>query len=380
MQLPTLYKKTKTGKIQEWTIRTDSDEDPTGDAMWGVILTRYGQSGGKMQETVDVVREGKNVGRANATSAVEQAEAEARSRWEKKLKSGYVENLDSAEAGEVHEVIRGGRNPMLAYPYDKQGHKIKYPALAQPKLDGHRCVAILEGGKCTLWSRTRKRITGVPHIERAIEAAFSRSTEVTLIFDGELYNHDLRDNFEGLTSLIRSQSPKPGHERVQYWIYDMISDGTPQALRAAALAHLHLDPPLVVVPTEEVADEEEMVRVFGAYLANGFEGLMLRNKGAMYQDRRSYDLQKVKLMADAEFEVVRVEEGRGRMAGLALFVCRTEEGKEFRVKMEGELEALRKYVEDPSLAVGRMLTVRYQNLTNEGLPRFPVGVRFREDV
>lgn len=371
--LPTLYKKTKTGKVQEWTIEVIED------AEGGLILTTYGQTDGKKQATQDLVREGKNVGRANETTPLQQAEAEARSRWEKKLKSGYVESLDGAEAGETHEVIQGGVNPMLAYPYDKQGHKIKYPALAQPKLDGHRCIAMLVDGKCSLWSRTRKRITGVPHIERAIEAAFPHSTEVTLVFDGELYNHDLRDNFEGLTSLIRSATPKAGHERVQYWIYDLVSE-TKQSLRAGALANLHLDPPLVVVPTEEVEDEEQMVAVFGAYLANGFEGLMLRNADAAYEYRRSYNLQKVKLMADAEFLVTEVQEGRGRMAGLALFVCRTDEGKEFRCKMEGELESLRKYVEDPSLAVGRMLTVRFQNLTAEGLPRFPIGVRFREDV
>jgi ATP-dependent DNA ligase len=380
LALPTLYKRNENGSVQQWTVEASAD------CGLGKIVTVYGQVGGKLQRTADIVREGKNAGRATATPPVEQARAEARSKWEGKLKKGYVESLESAEAGETHAVIQGGVSPMLAHSYEKHGHKIKYPALAQPKLDGHRCIAVIQNGVCTLWSRTRKPITGVPHIARQLEAAFGGSTG-PVVLDGELYNHDYRDNFEALTSLIRSQTPKPGHEAVQYWVYDHVTD-FPQGDRADGLAQVGrrlaetgAAPQVVVVQTDTVDDEEEMLAVFGAYVSEfGFEGLMLRNRAGRYKNGRSYDLQKVKVMQDAEFPVLRVEEGRGRMAGLALFVVKTGEGKEFRVKMEGALEDLRKYADDPSLAVGRQLTVRFQNLSQDGIPRFPVGVRFREDV
>ena len=404
---PTLYKKNSNGSYQQWTIEAHAEEGGTG---YGVISKLYGQVGGKMQMAVDVVKEGKNVGRANETGPVDQARAEAQSQWEGKLKKGYVKTMDDAVEGKTDAIIQGGVSPMLAHKYADHGHKISYPALAQPKLDGHRCVAIVQDGKATLWSRTRKRITGVPHIERALEAMIPG----TCVLDGELYNHEYHDNFEALTSMIRSATPKPGHEAVQYWIYDVVSDEDQDDrlfLRdtIAGRAEFEGQSAIVLLPTEEVADEEEMVAVFGAYLANNFEGLMLRNKDARYKNGRSYDLQKVKVMQDAEFPVVNVLTGRGRMAGLAIFECAvprtcedprhaepcvydgcagcmdeceepSEPCKTFTVKMEGALEDLRKYVEDPSLAVGRRLTVRFQNLSQDGIPRFPVGVRFREDV
>jgi DNA ligase-1 len=381
---PTLYKKNSNGSYQQWTINVKTTPVGATDT-WGVITKTYGQVDGKLQVAEDVVREGKNVGRANETGPVDQARAEAQSQWEGKLKKGYVKTMDDAVEGKTDAIIQGGVSPMLAHKYADHGHKISYPAFAQPKLDGHRCVAVVTDGECVLWSRTRKRITGVPHIAAQLERLFPGPSQIVL--DGELYNHDYHDNFEALTSMIRSATPKPGHEVVQYWIYDAIGDenqagrlqllddtiGLVQTVTADATS-------LVLVPTELVQDEEEMVAVFGAYLANNFEGLMLRNQFAPYKNSRSYDLQKVKIMQDAEFPVIRVEEGRGRMAGLALFVVTTPEGKEFRVKMEGALEDLRKYADDPSLAVGRQLTVRFQNLSQDGIPRFPVGVRFREDV
>ena len=121
------------------------------------IVTEYGQLDGKLQETRDTLTQGKNIGRSNETTPAEQACAEALARWEGKVKKGYVENLDDAQAGKVNtEVITGGILPMLAHPYSKQGHKIKFAAYIQPKIDGHRaiCMKLTEDGPWTLWSRT----------------------------------------------------------------------------------------------------------------------------------------------------------------------------------------------------------------------------------
>lgn len=132
-ELQKLYKKTSTGAIQEWEVSTDIvDNIPT-------IITRFGQVDGKIQTSTEQVLEGKNIGRANATTAMEQAEAQAKSRWEKQLKKGYVKTIEDAQAGVVDDIIEGGVAPMLAHKFSEQGHKIKYPALAQPKLDG--CVS-----------------------------------------------------------------------------------------------------------------------------------------------------------------------------------------------------------------------------------------------
>lgn len=81
-------------------------------------------------------------------------------------------------------------------------------------------MAVIKDGKCTLWSRTKKPITGVPHTQKALERAYQ---ERNFVLDGEIYRHDYRDRFEELTSSIRQETPKPGHKIVEYHVYDMPS-------------------------------------------------------------------------------------------------------------------------------------------------------------
>jgi DNA ligase-1 len=384
MNFPTLYKKTSTGKIQTWEIQVglpnEFDDSPDQPAD---IVTTYGIKDGKMQVAVETIAKGKNIGKINETAPFEQACAEAKAQWEKKLKNkGYVQNLADAEAGKRDERVIGGVDPMLAHSYDKRGHDIRWPAYVQPKLDGHRCIAVIQNGVCTLWSRQRKKITGVPHINRALEESFGSRD---MVIDGELYNHNYRDNFEELTSFIRQVTPKPGHEVVQYWMYDVISDDPFED----RLVQLSLDvaeledavgTPLVAVPTEEVESEDEMIAVFGAYIENGFEGLMVRNKAGKYVGKRSKDLQKVKMFQDAEFPIVGVEAGKGKMAQCAIFVCEAENGEKFNAKMKGKLDDLKPFLLDESLWRDKLLTVQFQKRSAEGLPIFPVGLRIREDV
>jgi DNA ligase 1 len=370
LELPRLYKKTSSGAIQTWKIEAEGNE----------ITTVYGLELGKKQVAREVISVGKNVGKANETTPEQQAQAEARSQWEKKLKKGYATSSEDAQADKIDtNMITGGVDPMLAQSYEKHSAKITYPAFVQPKLDGHRCIAIIQDGKCTLWSRTRKPITGVPHIARALEAAYPNKT---IVLDGELYNHDYREKFEELTSYIRQVVPKPGHEVVQYWVYDIVSDD-PFSIRALLLADLGLGQTggvVIDVPTATAQNEEEMINIFGIYLDAGFEGLMVRNSKGRYVGKRSYDLQKVKMMQDAEFEIVDVVTGRGKMEGLAIFRCVTEDGREFGVKMKGALDDLRKYLDHKDDYIGQKLTVQYQKLSAEGTPIFPVGLRIRRDV
>lgn len=367
---PTLYKKTSTGAQQEWTISVDGNE----------IITAYGQTGGKIQTAHDVVREGKNIGRANATTPAQQALAEAKSQWDKKLKKGYVLDPDKAMAGEVSEVIEGGFFPMLAKKYDEDGDKIVFPCYVQPKFDGHRCGAVVVNGDASLWSRTRKPITGVPHIAGAIE----RLVGGTINLDGELYNHAYRAKFEELSSFIRQVTPKPGYEVVQYHVYDIADPELTFEQRLKKLEQLlgtHDEPRseiLVPVCTMLVNNEEELMLAFEYFLEQGYEGAMVRNAKGKYVFKRSADLQKIKEFDDAEFEIIGIEEGRGKLAGHGIFNCKTADGIEFAAKMKGETEKLRDFYVNPQKYIGRMLTVKFQGMTKYGKPRFPVALRLQE--
>lgn len=379
--LPILYKKTSTGAIQEWSIGVD---DCT-------IITVHGQTDGKKQRTEDVIKEGKNIGRSNETSPAEQALAEATSKWESKIKKGYVEDISRANAGEKD--IDGGYDCMLAHKFADHGHKIVYPAFVQPKLNGHRCLATIENGVAKLWSRTRKPITSCPHIIKELEAIYPKGYHK---IDGELYNHAYKDKFEELASLIRQEVPAENCTEVQYHVYDnpTVESGFDSRIETLVnTIHCYEKSAtslnyIVLTDTILVKNEDEMMAAFENFLKLGYEGAMARNGSvggdkkknpkALYQGSRSYDLQKIKEFEDAEFPIVNCIEGRGGYAGCGIFVCKATNGDLFNVKMKGTKESLAEYLTDPKTWKGKLLTVKYQYISKYGIPIFPVGERFKE--
>ena len=374
---PRLFKRTSTGAIQFWDIFVR--KHPVSLTAHNIV-TIYGQlDTDSPQTTVDAIAEGKNIGKANETTPKEQAEAEAQAKWEKKKKSGYVENMESAQAGEVDELIEGGVNPMLAFTFEKQGKKVVYPCYSQAKLDGHRMIAVLKNGKCTLWSRTRKPVLSLPHIVKEIEANFTGD----IVFDGEAYNHSFKDNFEHITHLVRQQEPDAQCTDVQYHVYDMATAETYEEraknlfrlLNKSSLKYLKF------VETVRVLSEDDVAEHYNRFKSEGYEGCMLRNANGLYVGKRSADLIKVKEMLDEEFEIIGVEEGRGKLTGhVGAFICKMANGNEFKAKMSGATEKLKEYFDNPSLWQGKLLTVQFQDLTSYGIPRFPVGLRIREDI
>ena len=108
--------------------------------------------------------------------------------------------------------------PMLAHKYNPD--KADYPAYIQPKLDGVRCVFTENGA----YSRTGKEFKNVDHLKQALKPFFAKNP--TAILDGELYNHELKDDFEKIISLVRKTKPTEEHrqeaaELIQYHVYDI---------------------------------------------------------------------------------------------------------------------------------------------------------------
>lgn len=369
---PTLYKKNSKGKIQVWDISVVKADQVF------FITTSYGERDGKIQATRDPITEGKNIGRSNETTPEAQAVSEAKSNWVyKKDREGYVEKLDA-----VDEDHRDGVDPMLAHRYDKHPDKMPSPCFTQPKLDGHRCLAVFKDNVCTLFSRTRNVITGVPHINRAVEAIL-KDTAGTTVLDGELYNHDYKSKFEELTSFIRSQEPKEGHEVVQYHLYDIIWDcdfETRNLMLQGMEAEFGNQGCIRFVETKLI-NIEDVVPEFRRFRAQGYEGGMLRDPKSKYSHKRSYGLLKVKEFDDAEFKIVAVNEGRGKLKGHAIFECICEDGEtRFEAKLKGDTKKLKEIYENQEPYLGQMLTVQFQGKTKNNIPRFPVGVRLRQDV
>jgi len=105
---------------------------------------------------------------------------------------------------------------------------------------------------------------------------------------------------------------------------------------------------------------------------------MIRDASSTYEiGKRSNYLLKYKAFQTEEYEIVDVKEGTGREKGAAIWVCKVGE-HQFSAKPEGTLEVRKKYLQEKEKYIGKQLTVRYQNLTALGVPRFPVGVAVRD--
>lgn len=375
---PTLFGDASTGKRKVWHVEVAERDGH------GVIIVTHGYEDGKQQRNERVVTEGKNIGKKNATTPLTQAIAEAQSIWNKKKDGGYSAAGEEPAGGAGVEESSGDADaplPMLAHDYNKRGKDIKFPCYAQRKLDGVRCVAIAGKG---LFSRNGKPLS--PHLE-AIRAEVDRLSVGTML-DGELYSDTL--TFQEIVGLVKKETLKGGDaERVaqiHLCVYDTVREGETNKQRKKWLeelfasntfSHLRLLPSVVC---NSLGD----AKFFHAlYVAEGYEGLILRNVGGLYKvGFRSADLQKYKEFLDAEFSIVGFKAGDGVEKGCVIWTCRTDTGLLFDCRPRGSHEERRtlfhRAVHRAEDFVGKPLSVRFQEWTDDGKPRFPVGIAIRD--
>jgi DNA ligase-1 len=282
----------------------------------------------------------------------------------------------SAEKNAKAATDAGGvPHPMLAHDYNKRGKDIKFPCYAQRKLDGVRCLAISGKG---LYSRTGKAFPHMDHIRAEIN-----SLPKGTILDGELYSDTL--NFQEIVGLVKKETLKPADApkmtQIYLCVYDTVMDGTNEARNAwlADLFKTHKFKALRLLPTDSADNLEDVKRLHAMYVADGYEGLILRNKAGLYKvGHRSADLQKYKEFKDDEYKIVGFKEGDGIEKGCVIWVCETKDKKPFSVRPRGTHEQRAEAFKTASKAVGKKLTVRFQELTEDGIPRFPVGLAIRD--
>ena len=296
----------------------------------------------------------------------EQAEFEVAAKYTHQLAREYHESMDSIDEAKIFE-------PMLAKTYTTfpGGEEI----CIQPKLDGVRCIATRKG----LFSRQGQPLVAAPHIVEALALRFAEDPD--LIFDGELYNHELKDDFNKLISLIRRSKPSDedlnrARELVQYHIYDLPSAPGPFTARWEALCE-HIvgvnSPHIPMTHTMGVTSEGHGDLLHGAFLEDGYEGSIYRLDSHYEAGKRSVNLLKRKEFQDEEFAVVAIEEGQGNWAGYAKRVtCRLPDGREFGAGIKGDQSRAKLLLNETH----KVVTVRFFQYTPDGVPRFPVATKF----
>ena len=360
---PTLYGKSKAGKIKVWDIYVKDEIDHA------VIHISHGYLDGKKQiETINI-REGKNIGKSNETTCFQQACLEAESKWTKKKEKDYAEKISS---------IKKSKLPMLAKKYRDFSHKITYPCYVQPKLDGVRCISEMNDS-IHMTSRGGKEFETLQHIKNELKSIMDESDS----FDGEVYVHGV--SFQDLISAIKNVKSKDkaqfDADKLEYHIYDIPDDKLDFSERLSYLRALDTEGlnHIKIVPTILVQNESEMKKMHQVFLSQGYEGTIIRNKLGKYKYKyRSDDLQKYKDFLDEEFKIIDVKSGTGRYEKCGTFICVTSDNKTFDCNMKGTMEQKQKFLSDKDRYIGKLLTVKFQEKSKDGIPRFPVGISVRD--
>ena len=266
--------------------------------------------------------------------------------------------------------------PMLAHKFDINRVDYSKPVYIQPKLDGVRCLFTKHGA----YSRTGKQFMNLAHIELALIPFFKEQPDVVL--DGELYNHELKNDFEKIISLVRKQKPTAddrleAKQLVQFHVYDyfdgVMYDSYKTRMKQLACSDIYCDS-IKYVPAYRVYKHEEALNMHhDAYLAKGYEGSILRLDG-IYKHGRSYDLMKFKDFSDTEATIVGYEAGKGKRKGtLGKFLMQDDEGNEFGCPpgkgfTYKDLANMLSNIHD---YIGQRATFTYFQRTNAGSYRHP---------
>jgi len=235
---------------------------------------------------------------------------------------------------------------MLAYPVSDKPIDYKSVVYMQPKLDGVRCLIQFERGfnpnldpsfddrdKVVAYSRTGKVWKNIDHILRELKPFFIDNPDVVL--DGELYNHDFKDDFESIISMVRKTKPTDedrsiSRDNVHFHCYDIIDiHKTYMQRRNFIVRNLPIRNCINGVFTQLVSSEKEAKQVHKNFLHHGYEGSIVRIND-VYKCGRSWSLRKFKDFHDAEANIVGYEEGKGKRAGtLGKFLMQDDDGIQF---------------------------------------------------
>ncbi|KKM24568.1 hypothetical protein LCGC14_1603790 [marine sediment metagenome] len=448
---PLMFTTTTAGKIRVWACWVKGD----------TVFRTDGFIDGKLKEPQTHQYKGNSL-----RTGAEQAPLEAEKMWLKQFDHDYAPADEDKAGQQVYTHVKqqkeqnGGMNrgvklfgkteistkttagnkdlsaqhrPMLAKKYKdynkaeddyiltNPGKAIKFPALAQAKVDGIRALPQLrKDGTVVLESRNGNSFVHLNHLRDEIQYWLAHKGYSNVILDGEMYVHRMyrdkngeptydytdqemqgveRYQFISEACKITRSKPHDHEEMVEYWVFDIWDPSKTNMERYELLQEIFEDYDgdiLKLVPTRVVNSHDEiedfMTELVGESSGRSgyeFEGLMVRQAASKYAPSTTKQscLLKYKRFEDEEWEVCGAEKCTGgTQDGACKWICnKTVKGKVRKVtaKQMGDAEASRKlyqaYKKNPSKYNGRMINIRFNDKTKDGVPRFPRATAFVED-
>ena len=375
--LQPMYKMSATGSYLVWQVGFDGIDH---------LEMKTGMVGGQIRTNRTEVKTN-----SSGRSMLEQALMEARQRYKLKFREGYQ------PAGSDNPATKTG---MKGNKYEPEKPLKIWPVYTQPKLDGIRMLIHLDGGNLTKRSFRNNVYTHINHFDDELLDFFSYLPSNSTL-DGELYNHQMR--FNEISSAVRTRNRiHPKLNLIQYWIFDIdyiSQEGNPYEKRYELLVnayHKYIQDNgkaptyLVIVPSEIAMNHEELTKQHNAHIANHFEGIMIKKisngypedsqhyKSCLYKGGKNNNILKWKYFHDEEGIITGVTDAEGTEKGAAMLIVRDPRGNSFPLRMKGSFDQRRYWLQHPDEILGKEVTYRYQELSEYGVPRFPVGIDIRD--
>ena len=315
-----------------------------------------------------------NEGRSNERNEEQQAIFEIEAIYKKKKEEGYSEVIPEHQQMNVI-------SPMLAHEYEKE--KTIFPVFSQPKLDGIRCLVY----KDKMVSRSNKEFVNTPHIIEDLQSVFENYPEI-IAFDGELYNHSLKDDFNEIVSQVKKTKPnedtiKQSEKIIQFHIYDIIfNHKVLYNTRLYSIEKIVRDLKYSFnVPTTLINSQEELDAKYSDYLEDGYEGQMIRAPYGEYEYFRSKTLLKRKEFMEDEYVIRDILPGLGNWQhACKRYELVNKDGSIFYANSTGTMEYNKEILDNKEKYINGYAKTRFFNLTPDGVPRFGRVVDFYEDL
>jgi DNA ligase-1 len=370
-----------------------SDEEWHDDVKGYIIQRSYGQVGGKTTLSPAIVIDRTKQSRTWKEQLILQYKSEVKKYLDKGYKevSKHPNECSEEELNEFYGEIATNQFGIIKPQLAKQADKVTNPKIfdkewiASRKIDGVRCLMYFKDNGVYSASRGGGHYDySTFHIRTSsLQNIFEKYP--TLILDGELYKHG--ESLQKISGAARLEQTL--YDWLEYWIYDCIfmdkldmkaEDRIAFLTNLAQEYNIGFDPckewskddaKIQMVPQVKVSGWDNMIDLHNQYVSEGFEGLVIRDPKKPYKPNgRTNDMIKIKQYKDSEFEITGISEGL-REEDMC-FTLVTEDGIEFKAKPVGTRELKQQYRRDLDKLIGKMATVKYFYLSDDGCPLQPV--------
>ena len=269
--------------------------------------------------------------------------------------------------------------------------------LGQAKVNGDRCMAWLRDGEVEV------RLISRRCIEMKFKAEIRRQCAIVLAhireyhpslwpcgLDGELYAPSMKHHQQSRSAVSRTVNEHVDEAELAFVCFDLMEYTLQFSERVRKMREIWQEigavkiPSLVLLDTKELTSDIAVGEYFEYCKSIGYdEGIVVRRPHLMYSkkhEHKHYEMLKKKRVYDMECTVIGYKEGESDRKGCVVWRCQDPDNPDviFNCSQVGTLEHQRMLYDTAQQYIGRLLTLEYSELSLDGKPKFPQGIRFRE--